>query len=79
MQIPNGKRAWAIRDITLRSSRALYHVSEDPLMSLFSDRGQYLNTAIKLMLATLLRYLWLRTSICSREASGVLSEFTETI
>lgn len=71
MQIPNGKKAWAIRDITLRSSRALYHVSEDPLMSLFSDRGQYLNTAIKLMVATWLRYLWLGTSICSRKASGV--------
>lgn len=71
MQIPNVKKAWAIRDITLRSSLALYHVSEYPLMSLFSDRGQYLNTAIKLMVATLLLSLCIPTVICSRKASGV--------
>lgn len=77
MQIPNVKKAWAITDITLRSSLALHHVSKYPLMSLFSDRGQYLNTAIKLTEATLLLSGWTPTSLHSRKASGVLSKFTE--
>lgn len=72
MQIPNVQKAWAIRDITLRSSLALYHVSKYPLMSLFSDRGQCLHTAIKLMVATLLLYFCILISIRSRKASGVL-------
>jgi hypothetical protein len=77
MQIPNVKKAWAITDITLRSSLALHHVSKYPLMSLFSDRGQYLNTAIKLAAAPLLLSVCKPTSLRPRKASGVLSKFTE--
>lgn len=42
------KKVQAIRYITLRSTLAFYHVRKHLIMSLVSNRGQHLNTTIKL-------------------------------